>query len=496
MDARTPVIVGVGQVTNRRDRIVDPMELIEESSRRAEADAGRAILRRVQSVQIVSFLSWSYPDPAGALAERLGIGDGERLTTTAGGNTPQWLVSRACDQVASGELDAVLIAGAEALDSARQARAQGIQLNRGDRNAAPAIKVIGDARSAVGPGEMAAGVIAPVQIYPFYESALAAQAGRSPAEQRAFVGEFMAPATAVAASHPDYAWFPQERTPEELSTPGPSNRLIGEPYTKLLNAIMQVDQGAALILMSTEAAEAAGVPRDRWVFPWSGAECNDVFVTAERPQLTTSPAIEAAGRKAFEDAGVGRDDLATIDLYSCFPCAVQMGAKALGIALDDPRRLTVTGGLAYFGGPGNNYVTHAIAITAQRLREQPGAKGLVTALGWYVTKHAVGIYGSEPPPNGWRHPDCRREQEQIDAQALQIAMDHEGPATVEAMTVLHDRDRGPVAAPLFARLDDGRRAVAVPADPSLAASLSGTSLVGRKVMLRRGGGAAPVYEPV
>lgn len=493
MDARTPVLVGAGQVANRRERLVDALDLMADAAAAAVADAGGTIGDAVDAVWVVQSMSCAEAAPAHRLAERLGLRPGDRATTTIGGNTPQWLVARACDAVASGECTAVLIAGAEALDSARRARAGG-DGERARPGQAPAEAVLGDIRPGAGPAELAVHLGAPAHLYPMFESVLAARAGRTPAEQRAWLSELLAPMTARAALHRDNAWFPAALTPEQIATPGDDNRLVGEPYTKRMNSIIQVDQGAAVIVASLEAAKAAGAAADRLVFPWSAAECNDVFWPSERPDLGASPAIAAAGSAALAAAGIAIDDVAFFDLYSCFPSAMQIAAAALGLDPFDRRGLTVTGAMPYFGGPGNNYTTHAIATVMDCCRHQPGAVGLVTGLGWYVTKHAVGLYATTPPPRGWRHADCAADQARIDATAVPVADDAIGEAVVEAMTVIHGRGTGPTAAPVFARLPDGRRVVAAAADPDLPEALAGTSLVGSAVAVRPGEGGH-VYEP-
>ncbi len=495
MDSHTPVIVGVGQVTNNSDHLVEPLDLMEQAARIAIDDAGSRIASSIGSVDVVNVLSHRYTTAAGSLASRLGLAEGARRYTTIGGNTPQYLVAKACDAIAAGTVEAVLIVGAEAGSSGRRARKLGVDLDATGVAGLSPDEPLGTERNGVGPAEMAAGLFAPVMVYPLFESALAARAGRSPVEQRIWLGQMMAPFTKVAATHPDLSWFPTARSPEELSTVTADNRLIGEPYTKLLNSIIEVDQGAAIIVASAGAAEAAGVARDRWVFPWSSADCNDVFLPAERPDVSRSPAIAAAGAAVFAAAGVGIDDVDTIDLYSCFPCAVEMSADALGLDYLDPRGLTVTGGLPYFGGPGNNYVSHSIATTVELCRQSPSNIGLVTGLGWYVTKHAVGLYSATPPANGWQHPDMTKDQARIDATAIEVVSDVGGTAEVEAMTVLHDRTQGPTAAPIFARFPDGRRAVAVAGDPSLPASLSNETLVGQKVTIAAAAnGGAPTYN--
>ncbi len=494
VDPRTPVIVGVGQATNRRERIVHVLDMLEEVSRAADSDAGGRALERVGSVQEVAQISWRSPAPATLLANRLGLDIQERLVSTIGGSTPQTLVNQACDRIVAGELDGVLIAGCEAFDSVRRATKDGASDDRGRSDQLEPDRSMGDDRSPVCPEELAARIVAPATIYPMFEQALAHRAGRTPDEQREWLGRMMAPFTKVAASHPDLAWFPSEKTPAELSDVDDDNRMVAEPYPKNLNSILQVDMAAAMILLSAEAAEAAGVPKDRWVFPWAGAKCDDVWFLAQRRSFDRSVALAEVGRAVFPAAGIGVDDVAYIDLYSCFPSAVQMSAEAIGISIDDPRGLTLTGGLPYFGGPGNNYVSHSISMLVDVLRSAPESTGLVTGISWYCTKMALGIYGGSPPPNGWQHPDMSEAQVRIDATALEIAPDPGGEAVVDGFTVEHDKEEGPVRAPLYATLPDGRRVVAVAADADIPKKLSGRSIIGEKVRIRSGDGNGVVYE--
>jgi acetyl-CoA C-acetyltransferase len=337
--------------------------------------------------------------------------------------------------------------------------------------------VVGDDRPGIGPAEVNAGLLAPVHVYALFESVIARRAGHGPAEHRAVLGSLMAPFTEVAAQHP-CAWFPEGRSAAELSEPSPDNRLVSEPYTKRMCAVINVDQAAAVLVTSLGAARAAGCA-DRAVFCWSGSEANDVWFPAARPDPGTSPGLRAAASAALAAAGVGVDDINAFDLYSCFPCAVEMAIEALGLDPRDPRGLTVTGGLPYFGGPGNDYSLHAVATLTDRLRER-GGTGLVNALGWYVTKHAVGIYGAAPPPRGWQVGDTTSAQRAIDASAVGVATEADGRATVVASTVAYGA-RGTVsAAPVIARLDDGRHLAAAAADSELL-SLAGRDLVGARV---------------
>ncbi len=278
---------------------------------------------------------------------------------------------------------------------------------------------IGDNLPGWGPAESAIGLFAPMHVYPLLESVVAAREGRDAPTHRLAMGRLFAPFSEVAATNP-YAWFPQAWSPEEIATPSPENRIVCEPYTKRMSAFLGSDQGAALLVCSLAAAQRAGLA-DRAIFVWAGAEATDVRAPSARPDLGRSAGIAAAGEALFEaarvaaESPVGVDDLELLDLYSCFPSAVELAGDALGIATDDPRGLTVTGGLPYFGGPGNNYTTHSIAALTERLRRSDDGLGLATGLGWYVTKHALGLYGRKRPPGGFRRGDTEKAQAAIDA---------------------------------------------------------------------------------
>jgi acetyl-CoA C-acetyltransferase len=492
VDAGTPVIVGVGQHTVRDGSVDDALTIAEAAARAAIANSGQpTVTSKLDACWVVNMLTSSDPAPATSLGHRLGLPAGERLTTTIGGNTPVDLLARACDLVASGAVRGVLVAGGEAGRSAAGAQRRGEAPPPAASEGAD--DVVGDARPGAGPAELAISLALPAHLYPWFESALAARAGRTSDEQRAWLGGFVATMGERAARHPQVAWFPEPRTAAEISEVRPDNRMIAEPYTKRMNSILEVDQGAAFAVLAAGEADALGIGRDRWVFPWSSASCTDVFLPSERPDLGRSAGIAAAARAALAAAGRTIDDIDHIDLYSCFPSAVEMGAEALGVAFDDPRGLSLSGGMPAFGGPGNNYATHGIALAVGELRQAPDALALTTGLGWYVTKHAVAILGGRPAPGGWRHPRCTDEQARIDASARPVSIDAEGPGVVVAGTVVHRRGTGPATAPVLVDLPDGRRAVAT-AGEAVATAVSGGRLVGAPVVLRRGEGAS-LWEP-
>jgi acetyl-CoA C-acetyltransferase len=267
--------------------------------------------------------------------------------------------------------------------------------------------------------------------------------------------------------------------------------MVTFPYTKRMCANIDVDQAAAVLLCSYEAARAAGVADDRLVFPLSGADTHDQYFFSERWTLAESPAIRIASQAALEAVALGVDDVARFDLYSCFPAAVQIAMGALdlaGPANGDDRPLTVTGGLAFAGGPANDYPTHAIAAMVDACRRDPGSVGLVHALGWYVTKHSVGLYSSTPPENGFIRIAAAEAQATIDAApARAVAGAFAGTATVEATAVAFERDGSPSLAIVTALTPDGRRALANSRDPDAMKAMTTEPWEGRTVELRTDG---------
>jgi len=494
---RIPVVVASGQAIER-DRLVSPVDLMERASEQALAQVPD-LRGGIERLSVVDVMSRTGPAPATELARRIGAGAGGTRceVSTIGGNTPQWLVNRASSDIAAGRLSVTLIAGAEAIRSSRARRAGGLPQDDADTGLVPD-PVVGDDRPGVGPAESAIGLLAPVHLYPMFESVVAARAGHDAAEHRRAIGGLLAPFTEKAATHP-YAWFPTARSAGTIATPSPDNRIVSEPYTKLMSAFLGSDQGAALVVCSLAAARRAGVA-DRAVFVWSGAEATDVRFPASRPDPGRSPGIAAAGQALFgaaslaagPSASVGIDDVELVDLYSCFPSAVELATEALDLNRDDRRGLTVTGGLPYFGGPGNNYTTHSIATLTDLLRDgAPARLGLATGLGWFITKHALGVYGSSPPPRGFHRGDTATAQARIDDSAVETALDLDDAAvaTVVAATVVRDYDGAATAAPLIARLPDGRQMALAAADDEVVGAVGALDvpgLVGSSVVVQPG----------
>jgi acetyl-CoA C-acetyltransferase len=465
MDDRTPILIGAGQITQRDvqpEAVLEPVALMREAAQVAAADARltAGTLARLDTVAVVNLLSWSYANAPRLLAGMLNAAPRDEIYTTIGGNSPQSLVNATAARIARGEVELALLAGAEVMNGVKRARRAGVKLAWGEQGSTPAPQSFGDGRQGTSEHEVKHGLFLPVLVYPLFENAIRARAGRTPADHLQHLGRLCARLSAVAATNP-YAWFPTARTAEQIATVDADNRIIAWPYPKLMNSIIDVDQGAAVLMTSVGMARTLGVPRERWVFLQGGGEAHDKWFVSERCDFARSPAIAAAGRRALAMAGVGIDDVELFDLYSCFPSAVQMAQEALGIAPDDVRPITVTGGLAAFGGPGNNYSMHGIASMMDRLRDGSAKRGLVTALGWYVTKHAVGVYGTEPGPSRWDAP-APSLQPEIDAMPSPALIERpDGAATIETYTVAHERSGEAERGIVVGRTADGCRFLAI-----------------------------------
>ena len=480
VDPRTPVLIGAGQLSNRVDRGADPLEpvdLIAEALRRAADDsgAGATALVGADAVHVVGLLSWRYRDPALLTAQRVGASPNTTTVSGMGGNSPQSLVNQASLAIQAGEADLVLLGGAEAWRTRMGARSAGGHppwTVQGDD--VPEARVSIPTVSMTAPGEQARGVVMPVQAYPLFEQALRVRLGRPLDEHLVAVSELWSRFSEVAATNP-HAWIQRSFTAEEIRTPTADNRMIGFPYTKRMNSNNAVEQGAAVILCSAERASALGVPRDRWVFPHSGTDAHDHYFMTERADLSSSPAMRLAGGAALSLAGIGVDDLAHVDLYSCFPSAVEIAALELGLSTERP--LTVTGGLSFAGGPWNNYVMHSLATMVEQLRLSPGARGLVSANGGFIAKHAFGVYSTEPPAAGFRHAEPQAEVDALPRRTL--CEDPDDVVAIETWTVMHDRDGAPETGIVLGLLPDGRRALGTTADHDTLTMLITEDVAGR-----------------
>jgi acetyl-CoA C-acetyltransferase len=477
-----PVLVGSGQITQREPdprAALNAMDLTAAAARKAAADAGggEALLQALDAIVVLrsfSDTSWRFKSPFGgptnpprSIANRLNLNHVKRLIYThPGGNMPQWCINRLFEMITRGEIGAAMVCGGEALATQKAAERAGLSFDWNE-DAGGTPELWGVPTRGWNDMEDRHRMAGAIFAYPLFENGIRAHVGRSVPQHLQAIGQLFAHFAHVAKTNP-LADRRQGFTAEQIATVGPDNPYIGFPYTKLMNSNAFIDQAAAVILTSVSKARALGIPRERWVYLHGCADAHDHWYICDRHNYHSSPAMRIVARETLEMAGIGMEDIDKLDLYSCFPSAVEIACSEMGIPQDDPRGLTVTGGLAYFGGPGNNYVTHSIAQMMDEVRKAPGSKGLVTANGNYVTKQSAGIYSTEPPAKPFAPKDPALYQREIDDdKGPPVADAANGPASVETYTVMHDR-KGPSYAILFGRLGDGRRFIAnTPPDGNL-----------------------------
>jgi acetyl-CoA C-acetyltransferase len=484
IDPRTPCLIGAAQRTVHPGTgpSPEPLELWADVARRAAEDAlaggGSSVLRSAESLQIVYCMSWPYDAPTDRLADALDIAPGHRVYSGIGGTTPQVLVQDLAGAMLRGEIDLGIVVGAEALETRRQAKRAGERLAWSHRDPSPPPFPF---EAPFHPAEVAHEVFQAWLTFPVFDIARRARLGTEPSAYAREVGELLAPFSDVAAENP-HAWFRTRRSAEDLATPTAENRLVGYPYTKWAVSVMDVDMAACLVVATHAKADELGIPPDRRAYLHGWGQATDPVYLAEHPDLGSSPAMAAAGREALARAGVGIDDVAHLDLYSCFASSVHLACDALGIDRGDGRSLTVTGGLPFAGGAGSNYMLHSIATMLEVLRSDPGAMGMVTGVGMHMTKHVFGLYSTDPPPGG-----CVEPPGPLPApDTVPIADRHTGAATVASYTVAHGRDGGPEWGLVLADLPDGSRTYGRVEQPDLMGALEAEEWVGRTIELSEG----------
>jgi acetyl-CoA C-acetyltransferase len=271
---------------------------------------------------------------------------------------------------------------------------------------------------------------------------------------------------------------------EELSLSGPKNRMLAFPYNKWDNSQWNVDQAGALVLCSVDEARRRQVPEDRWVFPHAIVESNHMVPVSQRDAIHRSPGFAVASRRAFQLSALDPQDVDEVDLYSCFPVAVATQMDEIG--LDPSRQPTITGGMAFGGGPLNNYVVQSTVAMVQRLRERPGSTGLVTAISGIITKQGVSLWSTSPPASGFHAEDVSTEVAEATERRVAAAWPA-GGATLITYTMVPSPDGGGRVI-VIAERADGTRAVASTEDRHAVDLATAEELIGRSVKLDGGGG--------
>lgn len=498
IDPRTPVVVGVGQSAERIDdtdyRAMSPVELAAVAAQAAVADCGaERVAQAIDTVVATRQFENSIPNapaPLGksnnfprSVARLIGADPARAVLDKVGGQGPQKLLSEFAAEIAAGTADAVLLCGSDATSTLRHFAKSSEGEDKPDFS-----ETIEGQLEDRGYGleefvehyTVIHGLTgAPVQ-YGLLENARRARLGMGTADYLQAMGELFAPMSKIAAKNP-FSASPVERSVDELTTISTTNRMICDPYPRLLVARDQVNQGAAALLMSVEAARRLGVSEDRWVYLHGHADMRSQRLL-ERADLGAYPAAVAATTAALAMAGIGFGDITAMDLYSCFPVPVFNICDAFGLAGDDPRGLTLTGGLPFFGGAGNNYSMHAIAEAVAVARSAAGQFAFVGANGGMMSKYSVGVYSAAPAP--WTPDRSAEPQAELDA-APKVAVTEraEGPATIETYSVRYDWETR--TGIIIGRLDaDGSRFLATTEDDDLVALLSDGEPLGTPITVR------------
>ncbi len=456
-----PVLVGVGQVTEREFDIDSSsvLDLMEQATYKAVADAGisRASLADLDSLVIVKSFRESTRNSPEALANRIGATRATQWLMPNGGNGPQYLVNRYSEAIANGESQFVLFAGAEAMATARKiVKTTGQQpLWQEAASGDPSFLVEDVALST--PHEQQHGLWLAPGFYAMSENARRHQLGHTVAEHQRGLGDLFTRFTEVAANNP-HAWYPVARSSEEIATATDQNRYVAWPYTKYMNAMNQINQSAALLLTSVDQARKLGINEDQFIYLHGCSDTQEKSILG-RQNYYSSEAMRVMAEQVFAGNSVagnpGIDDMKYIDFYSCFPSAVAMARDTFGLSVNDPRHLTITGGLPFHGGAGNNYVMNSIAAMVEKVRGDRGSYGLVTANGGYFSKHAAGIYGTNSVEGDWHRTDPASYQKILDdVPDTPFTESPEGEGTVETYTVLYGRDNQPQQGVVIGRLGE------------------------------------------
>ncbi|MGB3723919.1 MAG: hypothetical protein WA979_14030 [Pacificimonas sp.] len=408
MNPRTPVLVGAAQYVGRGtdpEKAFSPADMIAHVAKLALADAGLAETPAIDTIASCRLFAdsgaaaWkspfgSYTNLPWSVAQRIGADPKRMIYGPPSGSSPQMFVNMLAHAIRDGDSEIGLITSGEAMRAEAMAKKVNLELDWGeDAPSKPEVKP--DGFPVLSKAEYLNGLALPANIYPIFETAYGAAQGWSIEEHMTRMGALMAPFTEVAAGN-KFAQIPVARSAEALTEVTDANRWISWPYPKYMVSNSLVDQAAAVLLMSTAKADELGIAEDKRVYLHGQSEIADKRLPAERADLAVSPTVGIAARKALTQAGVMLGELGPIDIYSCFPVAVELGAQEIGLTVDDPARLTLTGGLPYFGGPGNGYSLHAIAEMVAACRRNPDTPGMIFANGGFLTKSAFGIYSGQP----------------------------------------------------------------------------------------------------
>jgi len=385
-------------------------------------------------------------------------------------------MSDACSRIASGEISKAMVVGGEAGYRLLRARIESIRLEE-TKSTDPADVVLKPIDEMVPDYEHRSGLgIMPVAYYAIIDSAFRHAKGLDTDTHRDRIAARYSRFSEIAAHNP-HAWNRVHITAETIRDGSRRNAMLAFPYTKLHSSSWNVDQASALLLCSVEEAEKMGVPRSKWVFPHAFTEANHMVNMTSRAELHRCPGAELAGRAVFEASNTTPEQLDFLELYSCFPVAVESYATELGIP--ESMDWSFTGAMPFAGGPLNNFVLHSVGQLAEHIRRKPNSIGMVTTVSGALTKQGFAIWGSNPNPNGYQFIDVTEKVAEV-TKCRDVNPDYEGPAKVAGYTVMYDKNE-PQRGIAVVDLPDNRGSIAYTEDTKLMNSMEREEFCGRGV---------------
>ncbi|MFK7978125.1 MAG: hypothetical protein AB8C02_18475 [Halioglobus sp.] len=471
----TPVIVGVG-IENQK--LPDPTaaknasELMTDALHKAAADAGTDQLIKECDYIMVPQGMWAYQDPGKILAQATGATKAKTLFAQIG-ILQQTLLGEAAQRISQGTADIVVVAGGEARYRQLMADINLIEVSDCVQTSQPDEVLTPDEEMWL-EAESNAGLAMPVGFYALLEVAKRYKSGMSVEKHRDYLGNLYSRFSEIACDNP-YAWKPERIDADAIRNASEKNKMLAFPYTKLHNTSWNVDQASALIYCSVEKALELEIPREKWIFPRCSVESNHMINVSQRQDLAHSTGAAQAGARCLELAKLDISEIDYLDLYSCFPIAVQAYADALGAP--STKDYTFTGGMPFAGGPLNNYVLQSTCLLVELLRKKPGSHGLVSSVSGLMTKQGFGIFSTEPCEDGFQRDDVTAAVAKLEP-GIEIIESYSGTATIIAYTVLYQNGE-PWRLVAICDTDDGKRAIAVSEDDHLKAIAMKDELCGK-----------------
>ncbi|KKN25812.1 hypothetical protein LCGC14_0881000 [marine sediment metagenome] len=477
-----PVIVGASQYTQPKEiqNPLDPLKLIAKVSQLAIENTEITNIKEfIDAVYLVHFASWSYEDAPAELCEMLGIKPSIKTLSSGGGNTSLRLLNEAALSITEGKSKMILLTGGETWYSTSLAR-KGKKVLNWPKQKVSKYPEAGKMKS-LSKFELKYNLSLPSLSFALLETALRAASGRSLEDHQLSIGKLYEKFSQVGSNNP-FAWLKKSRSAQEIITPTQINRNVSHPYTKYMCSNPFVDQSGAVLLTNQEFAEELNIEPSKWIYLMGGGNLQNIFSITQRPSLVNSPAVKHASRLSLAQAGLKIEDIDLFDFYSCFPSMVQLIRNALKIKEDDPRPLTLTGGMAFSGGPWNNYSLHPVITAVDLIRKNPSLKIMQVANGGYNTKLSVGIYGKAPPQKQWNNDEFLGEQKEILKEELPKPVEiANGILTIKAYTIIYKRDGTPDYGVVLGILENGSRTLGfLKEDSIIQHNLTQQELVGRE----------------